>query len=215
MKKTKAPAKPNPAMQIAAGLSRDRDELLRFAGVALDDFHTARIAGDAAGADQAFAGYSAAVYVLNGESYFACCADDDSACHVINRVHAAAPGEVPRWGRCGEFLVELDNMRARVRVTVTVGNPLQHFELHGIDYDRPFVTATGYLSIFPTVPPTPGQAVDDYARELLRKARRDTGRGKGIAIAGDAHGRSEALPDWAGPQLPGSPKPAEQLGFAF
>lgn len=62
---------------------------------------------------------------------------------------AAKPGYVPAWGQSGEFLITVNGIRARVEFDCQlIGMMNPHFQFHIVDFDRPFISETGYKSFF-------------------------------------------------------------------
>lgn len=62
---------------------------------------------------------------------------------------AAKPGYVPAWGQSGDFLITVNGVRARVEFDCQlIGMMNPHFQFHIIDFDRPFISETGYKSFF-------------------------------------------------------------------
>lgn len=70
-----------------------------------------------------------------------------TACDFLNASCAAAPGEVPLWGQAGQFVCELKGVRALVDAAPMFGL-INHFNFHAIDRDAPFISETGYRSVF-------------------------------------------------------------------
>ena len=55
---------------------------------------------------------------------------------------------MPLWGQSGEFLVDVEGIRAVVRMEGRGFSWMHHFEFHAIDADTPFISETGYRSHF-------------------------------------------------------------------
>lgn len=142
-------------------------------------FHEAVLAGDLLAAEEAWTQRLAVVWRLNGGTLFGSHGDGSSAGSRIERHCAAAPGEVPQWGQKGEFLVEVDGLRAIVEFGLELGWNTWNFSYHVIDLDRPFVSETGFLSHFEHFGRggrAPGAPVDEVARYHLRTQLRERGR---------------------------------------
>lgn len=113
-KNTETPSRENKAGARSAALPVETSELLAVAKTATEAFNVAVMASDDAGAAEAVELVQAVIWKLNGGTFFACMADEDSASNVVARYCAAVPGAVPAWGQQGEFLIEVAGMRALV-----------------------------------------------------------------------------------------------------
>lgn len=201
---------------LAKTLPEGDSALLDVAKQAVEAFDVAIMAGDDTAAAVAFDLYEAVVFVLNGWTFFACRGDDEAAGYVVARHCAAVSGAVPGWGQSGEFVIEADGMRALVVTGWKFGGWLQHFSFHAIDFDRPFISETGYRSHFQSQPYA-GVTVDEAARLMLRSFVREDGR---KMIDRDAHCREDLsrfawLEVSPAPELQPSVSRDGQFGFAF
>lgn len=88
--------------------------------------------------------YDAVVYRLHGDSFFGCKADDGAGTRLAHKL-TAAPGLVPAWGQGGEWLVEVNGMRIRVKVDHDPRGTIP-LELRAVDLDLPFLSSTGFRS---------------------------------------------------------------------
>lgn len=78
-------------------------------------------------------------------------ADDAAPGYVLARETAATAGTVPLWGQCADFVITVDAMRVRVELDGIFGIGCRWgywpgFAAHGVDFDRPFLSETGYRS---------------------------------------------------------------------
>ncbi|WP_207002558.1 hypothetical protein [Trinickia mobilis] len=109
-------------------------------------YHEAVLAGDAAAANDASTAYDRLVDTLNGGTNFGSYADESSPGPQIEAAVAAQDGHDPMWGQAGRFYVEVDGMP-----TVVVYEPAfihGHVELHAVRLEHPFISETGYRSLF-------------------------------------------------------------------
>lgn len=175
-------------------------------------YHDAVIAGDVGALDDAQTAYSAMVYVLNGGTFMGCIADPDSSGNVLGRAVAAPAGQVPRWGRSGEFLLEVGSLRLRVVVGDNMlGNHLP-VELWAVDLDQPFVSETGYRSSGLTVTSCMGKTVDQALKALVLGILAHEGRPKPIRPDEVERMRRAKAPSWLADALAGI-KPDGQLAM--
>lgn len=78
-------------------------------------------------------------------------ADDDSPGCVLNAFTRAADGAVPLWGQSGSFIITIGSMRVRIEMDGIFGIGASNmswlgFAAHAVDFDKPFVSETGYRS---------------------------------------------------------------------
>lgn len=161
-------------MQLAAVLPDAEPALFDVAKQAVVGLDAAVCAGDDSALALAMARYDAVVWKLNGGTLFGCAGGPDAAAAVVGRHCAAAPGAVPLWGQSGEFLVEVEGIRAVVRMEGRGFSWMHHFEFHAIDADTPFISETGYRSHFAR--PVGECTVDEAAALHLRAILAEKGR---------------------------------------
>jgi hypothetical protein len=161
-------------MQLAATLPEVQPELLDVAKQAVAELDAAVRAGDDSAVALAKTRYDAVVWKLNGGTFFGCDGGPDAPAAAVGRHCAAVPGAVPLWGQNGEFLIEVEGIRAVVRVEGPRFSWMNHFEFHAIDPDTPFISETGYRSHFAR--PVGECTVDDAAALHLRAILAEKGR---------------------------------------
>lgn len=149
--KPQPPDREQIAAELAASMPADEAGLLAEAMAAVIALDAAVLADDEAAATAAGDRYEAAVWKLNGGTFFGCRADQDSAGRVIDRQCRAVPGVVPMWGQAGEFAIEVDGIRALVKVSDGFGVGRAQYSFYALDLDRPFISETGYRSHFDTL----------------------------------------------------------------
>ena len=124
--------------------------------------------------ERATSRYEAVTWKLNGGTFFGCQGGPEAAGCVIDRHCSAAPGDVPCWGQAGQFLVEVEGLRALVDFGGGVGVMGSHFEFNAVDLDKPFISETGYRSHFDTAQGC--MTVDEVARGILAAQRAEKKR---------------------------------------
>jgi hypothetical protein len=98
----------------------------------------------------------------------------DAPAYALERATSALPGTVPLWGQTGEFTIDLGGIPVRVeqegmfgvgaRVGVWLG-----FAVHAVDYQKPFLSETGYRSFLGChADMAPGIAPDAFARKIIQ-----------------------------------------------
>lgn len=116
-------------------------------------------------------------------------ADDDSPACVLERETAAASGVLPIWGQKGSFIITVNGTRVRIEMGGVFGIGASSafwpgFAAHAVDFDRPFISETGYrsfLGIF--AEPAPGLTPDSFAAEILTGYIRRELKGRLVPIA--------------------------------
>ena len=111
-------------------------------------------------------------------------AHDDAPGYALARETAAAPATVPQWGQTGDFIVTVSGMAVQIELDGFFGIGATHcfwpgFAAYAVDYDRPFLSETGYRSFLGIhADPAPGLSPDEFVckviaahieRELKRK----------------------------------------------
>lgn len=157
-------------------LPNDPVELERTAQGVLQVYHDAMLAADVQALDDAHLVYRACVIKLNGGTNFG----SASIQNALSAKFAALPGQVPGWGQAGEFLLEVEGMRLVVKMDVaSLGNHCGA-ELRAVDFDKPFVSRTGYRHQYMAPAQHVGRTVDQAVRaEVLELL---AGEGKAVAI---------------------------------
>ncbi|EBU8392560.1 klcB [Salmonella enterica subsp. enterica serovar Typhimurium] len=184
---------------LAASMPSDLDGLLAVARAAVDELHAGVMACDDAAVELATNRYEAATWKLNGGTFFGCQADQDAAGCVIDRHCSAAPGDVPCWGQAGQFLVEVEGLRALVDFGGGIGAMGCHFAFNVVDLDKPFISETGYRSHFDRL--RGGMTVDAVAAAIFAAILKDK---RPRRIEPDSRDRlaSYALPAWTADLVP-------------
>lgn len=154
----------------------DPAELEQTAAGVRQLYHAAMLAGDVQALDDADLVYRACVVKLNGGTHFGS-ADIQKA---LEAKFAAVAGQVPEWGQAGEFLLEVEGMRLVVKMCPDSLSNHCGAELHAVDFDKPFVSRTGYRHQYMRPAQHLGRSVDQAVRaEVLELL---AGEGKAVAI---------------------------------
>lgn len=180
-------------------LPADRVELEQLAGDMLQLFNDAMVAGSARDIETSVLRYNAVVYRLNGDTFLGCATDEGAGGQLLKQL-AAPAGVVPGWGQAGQYLLEVDGMRLRVKVDPWSMGGMHSLSFHAVDASAKFISETGYLSQFlhtdKHVGQTFGQAVRALVDELLQ------GEFKPKAIREEERAKI-TVPAWLVPALQG------------
>ena len=101
-------------------------------------------------------------------------ASDDAPAKALERATAAEPGTVPKWGQTGDFTIDVDGIKVRVKQDGMLGIGSMsmfwpNFAAHAVDYDKPFLSETGYRSFMgPRVEVMTGIAPDQFATKVMK-----------------------------------------------
>ena len=150
---------------LAASMPTDKTGLVAEAMAAVTALHTAVVLNDSQGAADAGNRYEATVWKLNGGTFFGCRADDLAAGKIIEKHCASAFGKVPMWGQTGQFLIEVEAIRALVDFGYGYGVGGTHYDFHAVDLDRSFISETGYRSHLDVL--AAGRTVDEAASAIF------------------------------------------------
>jgi len=162
-----------------AALPADPVELERTAAGVRQLYHDAMLAGDVQALDDADVVYRACVVKLNGGTHFGS-ADIQKA---LEAKFAAPAGQVPGWGQAGEFLLEVEGMRMVVRMCPDSLSNHCGAELNAVDFDKPFLSRTGYRHQYMRPTQHLGRTVDQAVRaEVLELL---AGEGRAVAITNE------------------------------
>lgn len=161
-------------LAVAAALPTERTELMAAALDVLRAYDGAVMASEKAGAEVLREQYRAAVWKLNGETFFASEADKNAPGNVLAELARAEGGRMPLWGQRGEMLLEVDGVRALVSIDAGMTWRGLHLEFHAVDLFRPFLSETGYRSHFSA--PMLGRTTEEAARIHMAELIRDTRR---------------------------------------
>jgi len=97
---------------------------------------------------------------------------DAPGCVLATRT-AAVEGAIPKWGQCGNFIIEVCTMRVRIEMDGLFGigaryMPWMNFYARAVDRDRPFLSETGFRSFMGLhAALVPGLTPEAFAREAI------------------------------------------------
>lgn len=139
-------------------------------------YHDAMLAADVQALDDADVVYRACVIKLNGGTHFG-----SAVVQVALEAKFAAPaGQVPEWGQAGQFLLEVEGMRIVVKMCPDSLSNNCGAELHAVDFDRPFLSRTGYRHQYMRPAHHLGRTVDQAVRAEVLELLAGEGRASAI-----------------------------------
>ncbi len=115
-------------------------------------------------------------------------ADDEAPGCVLECKNAAPQGDIPLWGQHGSFVVTIDSMRVRIELDGFFGIGGRYkfwpgFSARAVDFDRPFLSATGYRSFLGIhADPVPGLTPDAFTCKMIAGYVERELKGKLVAI---------------------------------
>lgn len=152
------------------------DELEQTAAGVRQLYHAAMLAGDVQALDDTGLVYRACVVKLNGGTHFGSAEIQKG----LEAKFAAVAGQVPEWGQAGEFLLEVDGMRLVVKMCPDSLSNNCGAELRAVDFDKPFISRTGYRHQYMRPAQHLGRTVDQAVRAEVMELL--VGEGKTVAI---------------------------------
>lgn len=171
-------------------LPRTVDEALPFYRALIQQHHAAMLAGDAATVRRLREEAEGLAFKLNNYQP-GIIADDDAPGCVLARLTRAADDTIPLWGQEGSFIVTCGTMRVRIELEGIFGIGAAHmswagFAAHAVDWDKPFLSETGYRSFLGVGGPLePGHTPHSFCPAVIEAyVARNLKRGL-LAIAPD------------------------------
>lgn len=133
-----------------AHLPGNMEEALPFYRALIDQHHAAMLAGDSVTVQRIRHEADALALKLNNYQP-GILADETAPGCVLARETRADDGAVPLWGQEGSFIVTRGAMRVRIEQEGLFGigssfMPWPGFSVHAVDWDKPFLSETGYRS---------------------------------------------------------------------
>lgn len=145
-------AKPQPLeqqplfLEVLDALPSDAAALEQLATAARELFNDAIRSNAPEQMEVALLRYKAAIYRLNGDTWFGCRAPGGVEQRLWDAL-AAPAGSVPGWGQAGEWLLEVDGMRLRATIDPwSLG--IHSLGLYAVDANAPFLSETGFRACF-------------------------------------------------------------------
>jgi hypothetical protein len=171
--------------QRTAHLPSTMEEGVPYFRGLIERYNSALLAGDAETArtinNEA---HDLAVKLNNGEPGIL--ANPDSPGYVLERLTAAEPGTIPKWGQAGDFTIDIDGMKVRIEQDGIFGlgfSLYPGFAVHAVDYDKPFLSDTGYRSFIGcNAEIAPGRTPDSVASDMCRAYIQEQCKGKSRKI---------------------------------
>lgn len=156
---------------IAASLPQAEEALLPVAKESVIAFDQAIVGRDFESANLAYHHYRAVIAKLVAQDDTPSFAHGQAAGYRVEQYCAQKPGRVPMWLQKGEFVIEVNGIRAVAHSAFFLsGSP--HFQFYAVDVHRPFISSTGYRSHF--VSDIPLGCSVQTAAELILDGLRDS-----------------------------------------
>lgn len=135
--------------------------------------NAAVVAGDVNGARKCDRNYDRLISALNGGTLFGSQAGPDSVGVQLNECIAAPDGTVPMWGQSGRFFIRVNGMASVVTYDAYwCMSGFEHFEFHACEFNRPYISETGYRSDF-AHELSPGLTTREAAESRFRALQRE------------------------------------------
>lgn len=151
-------------LAVVANLPDDVEAMHARAGQLRAVYNDAIVAGDDRARDAAALEHDAIVFKLNGGTFFGCRGDATRPGKVLDALHTVKPGQVPTWGQDGEFLVEVEGVRVLVKYECQGLRSAPGFDARAVDFDKPFISPTGYQGVYLTVADHMGRTLEQAVR---------------------------------------------------
>lgn len=163
------------------------DEALPFYRDLIDRHHARMLAGDLDTImrlrDEA---HDMARKLNNGEHGIL--AGQDAPGCLLETLTAAEPSTIPLWGQTGKFIIEVKGVRIGIEMDGIFGigagfMPWPNFSAHAVDWDRPFISETGYRSFMGlNAALTPGLTPETFVLGVLEAYVARSLKGRLVAI---------------------------------
>jgi hypothetical protein len=182
-----------------AHLPGTMDEALPLFRTLMQRHHAAMLAGDEKEAMALREEADRLATKLNNYEPGIIAGDDAPGC-VLERLTRAEDGTVPLWGQIGNFEITHGAMRVRITMDGIFGAasnvfPWLGFAAHAVEWNRPFLSETGYRSFIGLRGGLqPGLTPDSFAREIIALHVSRELKGKLVAIKPEYRERHEAAP---------------------
>jgi len=158
--------------QETAHLPGTMEEAIPYYRKLIERHHAAMLAGDIPAAmklrEEA---HELAVKVNSGDAGI--CGGPDAPAYVLERATGTPAGTVPLWGQTGSYTVEVNGMKASIKQDGLFGTGSLHmtwlpFGAHAVDYQKPFISETGYRCFIGChADMAPGITPDVFARRMV------------------------------------------------
>lgn len=149
------------------------DEAIPYYRKLIERHNNAMMAGDKDAAMAVRREADELAYKLNGNDGCGIKGGPDSIVAKLERATAAPEGTFPLWGQTGDFVIDVDGIKVRIKQDgmFAVGSHAMFwlaFGAHAVDYDKPFISETGYRSFIGIfAPPEPGVTPEAFAKGVI------------------------------------------------
>ena len=172
------------------GLPSTWDDAIPYHHKLIDRCHTAFLAADVDEINRVYDEAEALADLLQhiAKGYTSGILAPDGSGTRLATATRALPGIVPHWGQEGDFIIEAAGMRVRMDTDGIFGIAtrfviLPGFGAHAVDYDKPFLSETGFRSFIGyRADLEAGMTVDVFAKSLIEYHVKNALKGKLLAI---------------------------------
>ncbi|REC96662.1 hypothetical protein C8D72_0019 [Kushneria indalinina DSM 14324] len=133
--------------------SLSETDIRAMALLAVKDFDTAIMRVSPQAAEDARIRYYAAIWTLNHGTLLGSFAEENAAGNYLQRLCAAAIGQIPHWGQYGQFEINVQGTPVKVTRTRAIEGPHSAFRFEALDTNAPFCVNTGVLEATFGFPP--------------------------------------------------------------
>lgn len=174
--------------QETAHLPGTMEEAIPHYRKLIEKHHAAMMAGDKEAAMAVRAEANDLAYKRNGNDACGIKGGPDSIAAQLEHATAAPEGTVPLWGQTGNYTIDIDGMKVRIEQDgmFAVGSHAMHwlaFSAHAVDWDKPFLSETGYQSFIGIfAPPEAGITPENFARSVISGQIKREHKGKPYKI---------------------------------
>jgi len=155
-----------------AHLPGSMDEALPFYRSLIEKHHAAMLAGDGMAVQRIRDEADDLALKLNNYEP-GILADENAPGCVLERMTRAPDGTVPLWGQSGTFVLVRGAIRVRIEMEGMFGigarfMSWQGFSAHAVDWDKPFLSETGYRSFLGIASALePGHTPDSFCAAII------------------------------------------------
>lgn len=157
----------------------DETSTINLAAGAVRDFHDSMLRGNAVEAEKFLLLRRACAVRLNNGTCFGMSAENGGMWRLSRRL-AAPDGQIPLRGQSGRFLLVTEN--CRYVVVQNDAADFYGFGIHALDYDRPFISPTGFRSMLPQPTAGLGLSTSEYAASLIATMIHSELKGRFVTI---------------------------------
>jgi hypothetical protein len=148
------------------------EEAIPFYRDLIDTHHAAMMVGDADAVLKLRREARDLAAKLNGGDTCGILAPEGPA-KALEAATAAPEGQIPKWGQSGNYTIDVNGMKVRIEQDGMFGVGTfsafwPGFSAHAVDYDKPFLSETGYRSFIGVhADVSPGVSPDRFAGEVI------------------------------------------------